>query len=291
MSTSVTLSSIVFPTSAERNINSKKTDVMTTGVLRLLNRKLLVGSFTARVLGSVFGRADLSLQSLYHKSPRHVSAEANKSLQRWPKTSGIQLFGQLCGALIGGRYDWTSGGPDDGMNGWSTASYPARTPCVPSFMPVFHRFGSKGGWINFAVRWNLCPAILGIDLILPIQAYDSESLFICQSGSLIIPMRRYYSSGNKRAVLQKGGFGECTLVPVCGTIVPFLYPRSCFWGPSFLFFVLLFRLWGSREHPQKLPLETTLLWTPEFWFLWRELPLGNCDCESRAVSDCDCEGH
>ena len=56
------------------------------------------------------------------------------------------------------------------------------------------------------------------------------------------------SRGNKRVVLQEGGFGKCTLIPVFCTVVPFffccalvpvsgfrrsilLYPRSGFWGP------------------------------------------------------------
>ena len=35
------------------------------------------------------------------------------------------------------------------------------------------------------------------------------------------------SRGNKRAVLQKGGFGECTLVPVFCTVFFFVFLCSC----------------------------------------------------------------
>ena len=56
------------------------------------------------------------------------------------------------------------------MNGGSSVSYLARTPCVPLFSTLFNRGGNgraldyqgRAGIISI-VRWNLRPVIFGID--------------------------------------------------------------------------------------------------------------------------------
>ena len=56
------------------------------------------------------------------------------------------------------------------MNGGSTASYLACTPCVPVFLLVFKGLEAKGRLdfqgqrgIIVVVRWNLRPVIFGVD--------------------------------------------------------------------------------------------------------------------------------
>ena len=77
------------------------------------------------------------------------------------------------------------------------------------------------------------------------------------------------SRGNNRAVLQKGGFGECIVVPVFGVRRSVFVPSFQFWGsivpvffcrrfvfclvPTFRFLYLCSGLWGSGEHPPKPP--------------------------------------
>ena len=76
------------------------------------------------------------------------------------------------------------------------------------------------------------------------------------------------SRGNKRAVSKKGGFGECTLVPVwCrGSSRNIrMHPRSGFWygGTSECTLVPVFRSGGTSAKPPFW--KTTLLRTPDFF--------------------------
>ena len=63
----------------------------------------------------------------------------------------------------------------------------------------------------------------------------------------------------KGGFVIKGGFGECSLVPVLGTVVPFLlYLRSGFWYRRSAFCTLV-PVWGVQEHLPKPP-----FWKPPF---------------------------
>ena len=55
------------------------------------------------------------------------------------------------------------------MNGGSSTSYLARTPCVPLFSTLFNReteelldYQGRAGIVSI-VRWNLRPVVLGVD--------------------------------------------------------------------------------------------------------------------------------
>ena len=70
---------------------------------------------------------------------------------------------------------------------------------------------------------------------------------------------------------KKGGFRECTFVPVFGTVVPFLYPRSGFWDRRSVFCTLVPKFSrisrvrpNSTECPEifgKLGEEERMFWT------------------------------
>ena len=69
------------------------------------------------------------------------------------------------------------------MNGGTSASYLARSPCVPSFSSLKKRSGSRralrlpgeGGDHFHCARWNLCPVMFGVDSWLRQRTRNSKS--------------------------------------------------------------------------------------------------------------------
>ena len=52
------------------------------------------------------------------------------------------------------------------INGGSSASYLARTLCVPLFCTMFNSVETEGLWITSIVHWNLRPVTSGVELTL-----------------------------------------------------------------------------------------------------------------------------